>query len=86
MEADPQRARKPERLVDPRGSTAIDGANALIAILVIVQMWLVSAALEAALAGRDDSALPAAIASGVLCGGCFLLFRFVTRVDRELRR
>jgi hypothetical protein len=86
VDADPQRGRKPERLVDPRGRTAIDGANALIAILVIVQMWLVSAALEAALAGRDDSALPAAAASGVLCAGCFLLFRFVTRVDRELRR
>jgi hypothetical protein len=75
-----------ERGADPRGRTAIDGANALIAILVIVQMWLVSAALESALAGRDDSAFPAAIASGVLCAGCFFLFRFVTRVDRELRR
>lgn len=86
MDADPGRGKKRERSVDPRGRTAIDGANALIAILVIVQMWLVSAALESALAGRDAAALPAAIASGVLCGGCVLLFRFVTRVDREVRR
>lgn len=85
MDVDPQRVRKPERIGDPRGRTAIDGANVLIVILVIVQMWLVSAALEAALAGRDDSALPAAVASGILCAGCFVLFRFVTRVDRELR-
>jgi hypothetical protein len=86
MAADSRRRDRSERLADPRGRTAIDGANALIAILVIVQMWLLSAALEATLAGRDDSALPAAAASGVLCGSCFLLFRFVTRVDRELRR
>lgn len=86
MDADPRRGGRPERLVDARGRTAIDGANALIAILVIVQMWLVSAALESALAGRDEAALPAAIASGLLFGGCVLLFRFVTRVDRETRR
>jgi hypothetical protein len=87
MTGDPRRPQSVRpRIVDPRGSTAIDGANALIAILVIVQMWLVSAALESALAGRDESALPAAIASGLLCAGCVLLFRFVTRVDREMRR
>ncbi|HLK92652.1 MAG TPA: DUF6755 family protein [Polyangia bacterium] len=90
MDADPRPGSKPRRAgpraVDPRGGTAIDGANALIAILVIVQMWLVSAALESALAGRVAAALPAAIASGLLFAGCLLLFRFVTRVDREMRR
>jgi hypothetical protein len=68
-----------------RGLTAINGANALIMVLVIVQMWLVSAALESALAGRDEAALPAAIASGVLFAGSLFLLRFVSRVDRELR-
>jgi hypothetical protein len=73
------------RAADRRGLTAIDGANALIVVLVIVQMWLLSAAVEAALAGRRETALPAALASGVLCAGCALLFRFVTRLDRQTR-
>lgn len=77
--------RTPERYADGRGLTAIDGANALILILVVVQMWLLSAALEAALAGRRETALPAAIASGILCAGCGLLFRFVSRLDRQIR-
>jgi len=75
-----------DRSGERKGLTAINGANALIAVLVIVQMWLVSAALESALAGRDDTALPAAIVSGVLFAGSFLLIRFVSRVDREMRR
>ena len=68
-----------------RGLTAINGANALIIVIVVVQIWLVSAALESALAGHDDAALPAAIVSGVLFVGSLLLFRFVSRVDREMR-
>ena len=69
-----------------KGLTAINGTNALITVIVIVQMWLVSAALESALAGRDDAALPAAVVSGILFAGCLLLLRFVSRVDREMRR
>jgi hypothetical protein len=71
---------------DRRGLTAIDGANALIVLFVIVQMWLLSAALEASLAGHRGTALPALIASGVLLAGCALLFRFVSRLDAQVRR
>ena len=46
-----------------RGLTAIDGAIALIAVLLIVQMWLLTATLEAFLAGHRGPALPAAIVS-----------------------
>ena len=42
---------------------AIDGALALIAVLLIVQMWLLSATLEAFLAGRRTVVLPAALVS-----------------------
>ena len=66
-----------------RGLTAMDGAIALIAILLIVQMWLLTASLESFLAGHREAALPAAIASGVLFLGCWLLYRFIERVDRE---
>lgn len=75
-----------ERQGQRRGLTAIDGANSLVVVLVIVQMWLVSAALEAALAGHDDVTLPAALASGALCFGSLLLYRFVSRIDRQVRR
>jgi hypothetical protein len=58
---------------------------ALIAVLLIVQMWLLTAALESLLAGHDEGALPAAIASGVIAGGCGVLYLFIRAVDAEVR-
>ena len=69
-----------------RGLVSIDGALALIAILLVVQMWLLTAALESALAGHHETAIPAALVSGVLFLGCVGLFLFVQGVDREIRR
>jgi len=69
-----------------RGLTAIDGALALIAILLIVQMWLLTATLESLLAGHREAALPSAIASGLLAAACFGLYWFVRGVDREVRK
>ncbi|MEP7012774.1 MAG: DUF6755 family protein [Acidobacteriota bacterium] len=73
-----------ERSVLPRKqrSTAIDGAIALIAILLIVQMWLLSAALEAFLGGHKETALPAAVISGLLLAACGALYLLIERVDR----
>jgi predicted Co/Zn/Cd cation transporter (cation efflux family) len=68
-----------------RGLTAIAGAMSLIAVLLIVQIWLLSAALESFLAGKRDSALPAAIFSGVMFMICFGLYLFVDRVDSDVR-
>ena len=68
-----------------KGLVAIDGAMALIVLLVIVQIWLLSAALEALLAGHRETALPAAVFSGVLFLGCVALTVFVWRVDRDSR-
>ena len=61
---------------------AIDGALALIAILLIVQMWLLSATLEAFMAGRHAVALPAALVSIGLTGVCVALGAFVRKVGR----
>jgi hypothetical protein len=72
----------PER----RGLTAIDGALALIAILLIVQMWLLTATLESFLAGHREGVVPAAILSAVLLAACLGLFLFIEKVDREVRR
>jgi hypothetical protein len=69
-----------------RGLTAIDGALALIAILLIVQMWLLTATLESFLAGHREGALPAMIVSGLLFLACAGLYFFIEGVDREGRR
>jgi CHASE2 domain-containing sensor protein len=66
--------------------TAIDGAIALIAVLLIVQMWLLSASLEAFLAGHRDPALPAALLSALLFAACFALYLFIERIDRASKR
>jgi len=56
-----------------RSLTAIDGAISLIAVLLIVQMWLLTATLESYLAGHHDAALPAA-------------YLFIGRADRASRQ
>jgi len=68
-----------------RGLTAIDAIAALIVILLVVQIWLLSATLDTYLAGHTETALPGAIVSGVLCAGCFAMYGFVRRVDRDSR-
>ena len=65
-----------------RGLGAIDGAMSLMLILLIIQIWLVSATLNAYLGGFDESVLPGAIISGALFLGCFAMYRFVAGVER----
>jgi uncharacterized protein DUF6755 len=73
-------------LARPRALTAIDGALALVAVLLVVQMWLLTATLETYLAGHHGAAVPGAIVSGVLFAACLALYVFVLRVDAEVRR
>ncbi|MGA8143376.1 MAG: DUF6755 family protein [Candidatus Acidiferrales bacterium] len=75
-----------ESIQQRRGLVAIDGAMALIVILLIVQIWLLSATLETFLAGHAEAVFPAAIFSGLIFAGCLALNFFVTRVDRESRK
>jgi predicted Co/Zn/Cd cation transporter (cation efflux family) len=70
---------------ETRGLTAIAGAMSLVAVLLIVQIWLLSAALESFLAGKHHAALPAAIFSGLMFLVCFGLYLFVDRVDADVR-
>jgi hypothetical protein len=69
-----------------RGLTAIDGAMVLIVVLLIVQIWLLSATLESYLAGHRDAAVPGAIISGILFLTCLALYLFVNRIDSEVRK
>ncbi|MEO8361663.1 MAG: DUF6755 family protein [Vicinamibacteria bacterium] len=68
-----------------RGLTALEGTISLVAILLVVQMWLLSATLEAFLAGHNEAALPGAIVSGLLFASAFGLYRFIVRIDRTTR-
>lgn len=69
-----------------RGLTAIDGAMVLIVVLLIVQIWLLSATLESYLAGHREAAVPGAIISGILFLACMVLYLFVDRIDAEVRK
>ncbi len=71
----------------PRQGTALfTGISALIATLVIIQLWLVSAALDAFLGGEVAVLAPAAVASVALflVNGALLLH--VNAFDRRLAR
>jgi hypothetical protein len=51
-------------------------------ILLIVQIWLLSATLEAFLAGHAGPVIPAAVFSGLLFFACATLNAFVARIDQ----
>jgi len=63
-----------------RGTTALDGTAALIIVLLMVQVWLLSATLDAYLAGHTDAALPGALCSGLIFAGVVALYWFAQRV------
>ena len=67
------------------GITAIDGAIALIAVLLIIQMWLLTATLEAYLSGHPEPILPAAIISGLFFMDCAGLLFLIHRIDADVR-
>ena len=68
-----------------RNLTVIEGILVLIGTLLIIQTWLLTAALESFLAGHREGAAPAAIISGLIFLGCAGLYFFVERLDAETR-
>jgi hypothetical protein len=68
-----------------QGSTLFSAVLVLIALLVIIQLWLLAAAVDAVLAREKGVLLPTAGASGVLfvlSGG---LLWYVVSFDARLR-
>lgn len=65
-----------------RAMVAIDGSLSLIALFLIVQMWILTATLEAYLSGHLDAALPAAIISGILFCCCASLYWFSSSTEK----
>jgi len=58
---------------------------ALIVILLMVQIWLLSATLDAYLSGHREVALPGALVSGILFAACGGLYLFVTRLESHAK-
>lgn len=77
---------RPKKSGERGGLTAIDGALALVTVLLIVQMWLLTATVEAYLAGHHDATIPGAIISGIIFVICAALYLFVARIDKEMRK
>jgi hypothetical protein len=68
--------------VRARRRVAVDAAIAMVVILLMTQMWLLTATLESFLAGHYETPLPAMIVSGVLFLGCLGFYVMVVRLDR----
>ena len=65
-----------------RRRVAIDAVMVLVILVLMVQMWLLTATLESYLAGHHGVALPALLSSLVLFAVCGLLYRLVLKIDR----
>jgi hypothetical protein len=61
---------------------AIDAAMVMVILVLMVQMWLLTATLESYLAGHHGVALPGFISSLALFGVCAFLYWLVLRIDR----
>ena len=78
-------ARSGQGLSNParrRRRVAIDAALVMVVLVLMVQMWLLTATLESYLAGHHDAALPGFLSSLVLFAGCVFFYRLVLRIDR----
>jgi hypothetical protein len=68
-----------------QGSVLFAGVLVLIATLVIIQLWLLTAALEALLAHTFEILVPATVASVVLFVVNAALLGYVVAFDRKIR-
>ena len=69
-----------------QGSTLFAAILVLIATLVVIQLWLVAAALDALLANQIAVLMPTALSSIVLFVLSAGLLWYVTSFDDRLRR
>lgn len=69
-----------------RAAQAMDGAMFLIVILLVIQIWLLTASVELWLSGRRQVVLPAMLLSGSLFAGCVGLLALARRTDRTFHR
>ena len=58
---------------------AQNAAIVFVIVLLMVQMWLLTATLESYLAGHRETALPGMVISAILFAACWGVYRFVRR-------
>lgn len=68
-----------------QGSTLFSAVLVLIAILVVIQLWLVAAAVDALMARQTNVLVPTAVASSVLLVLSAGLLWYVVSFDARLR-
>jgi hypothetical protein len=68
-----------------QGTTLFSAVLVLIAILVVIQLWLVAAAVDALMARQTVVLAPTAIASVVLFGLSGALLWYVVSFDARVR-
>jgi hypothetical protein len=68
-----------------QGSTLFSAVLVLIAILVVIQLWLVAAAVDALMARQTTVLVPTAVASTVLLVLSAGLLWYVVSFDARLR-
>jgi hypothetical protein len=71
------------RSAKQRRRAAVDAAMIFVIVLLMVQMWLLTATLESYLAGHRDVALSGMLLSGALFAGSLAIYRFLVRLDHE---
>jgi len=69
-----------------QGTTLFTAICLLIGVLLIIQIWLLAASLDAALSGQPRVAVPASIASAALFACNAGLLWYVFDFDRRRRR
>jgi hypothetical protein len=69
-----------------QGSTLFSAVLVLIAILVVIQLWMVAAAVDALMARQTTVLVPTAVASTVLLALSGGLLWYVLSFDARLRR
>jgi hypothetical protein len=65
-----------------RRRVAFDAGLLLVVVLLMTQMWLLTATLESYLAGHRETALPGVVVSGILAAACLGIYRLLVRLDR----
>jgi hypothetical protein len=60
----------------------VDGMLCIVLVLVVMQLWLLTATMNAWLGGDDSVVWPAALASLFCFGLCAGLLRYLHRIDR----
>jgi Family of unknown function (DUF6755) len=68
-----------------QGSTLFSAVLILIAILVVIQLWLVASAVDALMARQPAVLVPTAVASGLLFALSGGLLWYVVSFDARLR-